>query len=276
MEPTAIGFIGGGRITALLLQGWRRAGRLPEKIIVSDTSSEVLDRLKAEFPEIVTTPDNLLSVGQDFIFLALHPPAARAALPGLAGALKPDAVLVSLAPVLRFEELANRLGGFRRLVRMIPNAPSAIGQGYNPTSFSTEVGEPERQALKSLFDPLGEHPTVPEEHLEAYAVLTAMGPTYFWHQWQVLRELGTDFGLSAKDIDQGLLRMIEGAARMLFDAGLSASGVMDTIPIRPLAESEAQIAATYREKLVPLYKKLRTASCEHLAKPSADTSPKTD
>jgi pyrroline-5-carboxylate reductase len=269
----AIGFIGGGRITAVLLQGWHRAGRLPEKIIVSDTSSEVLDRLKAEFPEVETTPDNVRSAGQDFVFMALHPPAARAALTSLTGALKREAVVVSLAPVLRFEELSNRLGGFRRLARMIPNAPSTIGQGYNPTCYSADVGEPERRTLKLLFDPLGAHPEVPEEQLEAYAVLTAMGPTYLWHQWQVLRELGVDFGLSATDVDLGLLRMIEGAARMLLDTGLSGSEVMDTIPIKPLAESEAQIAAIYHDKLAPLYLKLKTASCEHLTNAGAGAAP---
>ncbi|MEO0108092.1 MAG: NAD(P)-binding domain-containing protein [candidate division WOR-3 bacterium] len=131
MAMGTVGFIGGGRITAVMLQGWHRVGQLPKKMVVSDSSLAVLNRLKVVFPEVTATPDNLQSAGQDFIFMALHPPAARTTLDALGAALKPDAVVISLAPVLRIAELSSRLGGFRGLARVIPNAPSASGQGFN-------------------------------------------------------------------------------------------------------------------------------------------------
>jgi hypothetical protein len=40
---------------------------------------------------------------------------------------------------------------------------------------------------------------VPEEALEAYAILAAMGPTCFWFQWQTMRELAAAFGLVPAD-----------------------------------------------------------------------------
>jgi pyrroline-5-carboxylate reductase len=97
---------------------------------------------------------------------------------------------------------------------------------------------------------------VPEEHLEAYAVLTAMGPTYLWFQLQQLRELGRSFGLPAAEVDGGLAAMATGAVRTLFTSGLSAEEVMDLVPVRPLRDDEEAIRTAYRGRLTGTYQKL--------------------
>ena len=97
---------------------------------------------------------------------------------------------------------------------------------------------------------------VPEETLEAYAILTAMGPTYFWFQWQALRDLAGAFGLSSEATDRALRAMLDGAIRTLFDAGLTPEQVMDLVPVKPLAEAEPQILRVYRETLPGLHARL--------------------
>lgn len=265
MNKTSIGFIGGGRVTRIILGGWRRSGVNISDTVVSDIAADALDRLHKDYPEIKTVADNRIPAEKGVVFIALHPPALRTALPELKGAFNKDAIVVSLAPVITFAELAKLLE-HRRLVRMIPNAPSMIGRGFNPVAYSAAITYAGRQTLEPLFAPLGAHPEVSEADLEAYAILTAMGPTYFWFQWQMLAELGEKFGLKPEDVNRALLTMIEGAAQLLFNAGLSPDGVLDTIPLKPLSEMEKTITATVAEKLTTLYQKLKTASCEHLNK----------
>jgi pyrroline-5-carboxylate reductase len=50
-----IGFVGGGRVTRIFLEGWQRAGPLPGKIVVSDCNAETLAKLQACFPQIETS-----------------------------------------------------------------------------------------------------------------------------------------------------------------------------------------------------------------------------
>ena len=100
---------------------------------------------------------------------------------------------------------------------------------------------------------------VPERTLEAYAVIAAMGPTYFWFQWQALRELAGSFGLPAADADRALRAMLDGAVRTFFDAGLTPEQVLDLVPVKPLAEREGQILQAYREVLPALHAKLAGA-----------------
>ena len=63
MSEKTIGFIGGGRITRILLGGWAKAGKLPSEIAVSDPDAESLSRLSGEFPSVQTAGgDNTLPV----------------------------------------------------------------------------------------------------------------------------------------------------------------------------------------------------------------------
>ena len=104
---------------------------------------------------------------------------------------------------------------------------------------------------------LGPCPVVPEEKLEAYAVLTAMGPTYLWFQFQQLRELGLSFGLSLGEVDAGLAAMVTGAAQSFFGSGLSAEDVMDLVPVKPLHDDEEMVRTIYKTKLAGIYNKLK-------------------
>ncbi len=257
MELKSVGFVGGGRITRVLLE--RLAGRGLPRLVVSDSDASARARLAAAFPAVEATADNRVAAAQDVVFLALHPPALKSVLPQLAGALRGDAVVVSLAPVLTLEALGALAVGFGRFARMIPNAPSLLGQGYNPVAYAAALTSSERQRLEAVFDLWGAHPEVEEESLEAYAVLTAMGPTYLWFQLQELRELAVRFGLSGPAAEAGLAATVHGAAAMLLESGLPPADVLDTIPVHPIKEREAAIRAAYEELLPALLAKLEAA-----------------
>jgi pyrroline-5-carboxylate reductase len=175
----------------------------------------------------------------------------------LGGMVAPETTVISLAPKFTLAKLAVALGGHARLARVIPNAPSIIGAGYNPMTFAPGLPMAAREALQALLAPLGDCPEVAEPKLEAYALLTAMGPTYFWFQLETLRELGRGFGLSDDDLQPALKRMVCGAARTLLSSGLTPAQVMDLIPVKPLAEEEAAIKQAYLTRLPALFAKIK-------------------
>jgi pyrroline-5-carboxylate reductase len=247
MKQHTIGFVGGGRITRLMLEGWKRQGALLSTIVVSDPQPTA----------VATTTDNRAAAGQDIVFVAVHPPVLAETVAGLKDVIKPDALVVSLAPKFTIAKLAGLLGGFDRIARVIPNAPSLIGRGFNPAAFGSSLADADRNILTGLMTPLGECPMVSEEKLEAYAILSAMGPTYFWFQMQALREVATGCGLTDDEINPALKRMICGAAQTLCDAGLTAQEVMDLIPVKPLGEDEAAIRLLYMTKLPALHAKIK-------------------
>lgn len=258
MTNKTIGFVGGGRVTRIFLAGWKRAGALPAKIVVSDCNAETLAKLKAQFPTIETAPgNNAAAASQEIVFLAVHPPVMAEVAAGIKGSLKPGALVVSLAPKFTIAKLTELLGGFTRLARVIPNAPSVVNFGFNPVAFGTALNLAEKAEITGLLAPLGECPEVVESKLESYALLTGMGPTYLWFQLQALREVAAGFGLSDAEIAPALKRMVCGATRTLLESGLSPAEVMDLIPVKPLAEMESQITEMYQTRLPALYQKIK-------------------
>lgn len=257
MSIKKVGFIGAGRVTRILLTGWARSRSLPASCFVSDTDPEVLERLRYTFPFITPVPgENGRATSQDLVFGALHPPAMKQELPRLRAHLRPGAVFVSLAPKLTTEALSEALGGFDRIVRLIPNAPSIVGAGFNPVTFSAAVPVEEKLELLELFAGLGDCPEVAEEALEAYAVVAAMGPTYLWFQLAELARLGVEFGLGRDASRRAVQAMTEGAVKTLFQSGLTPEEVMDLVPVKPLLSEEEAWRSTYRSTLTALHEKL--------------------
>lgn len=257
MSSRSIGFIGGGRVARILLGGLERAGASPGTCVVGDADARVLETLANRFPGIRTTGTDIAEpASQDVVFGALHPPAMKEALPGIGGHLRPDAVFVSLAPVIRLPALKSALGGFNRLARMIPNAASIVGSGFNPIALSEGLGTDDKARLIEWLGVLGECPEVADEHLEAYAILTAMGPTYFWYQFEELERLGVGFGLDEQATRHALSCMLRGSVTTYFESNMRAEEIIDLIPVKPLESSESEVRDAYRTRLRTLHDKL--------------------
>lgn len=257
---TSVGFIGGGRIARVILEGWTRAAFWPERVVVSDTEPRALEALRAACPEtLAVLGDNLPPAGQDVVFLALHPPALKTVLGELRGRVSPASVVVSLAPKLTIAEISAALGGVPRIARVIPNAPSIVGAGFNPVCFAPALSATDRGALTGLLAPLGAFPEVAEHDLEAYALLTGMGPTYLWFQLYELLTLSEEFGLEPAAAARALDEMSKGALRTMTESHRSAAEVMDLVPVRPLAEEEEGWKAAYRTRLRAIFDRIRPA-----------------
>ncbi|NMB99536.1 MAG: NAD(P)-binding domain-containing protein [Thermoanaerobaculaceae bacterium] len=256
-----LGFIGGGRITNIFLGGLKRSGGFTPnfgQIVVSDSNVENLNKLKELYPEIsVTTNDNKQAALMDIVFLAVHPQAINSVVDDIKSCLNDNTLLISLAPKFTISKLSESLGGFQKIARMIPNAPSIINCGYNPICYSNALSISEKNIIKDIVGLLGKCPEVAEEKLEAYAILTAMGPTYLWFQLYELNDLGKSFGLNEQEVKEGIKEMVVGTVMTMFDSNLPASAVIDLIPVKPLGDDEEYIKSAYRTKLEKLYQKLK-------------------
>lgn len=251
----SIAFIGAGRVARILMGGWRHAKIPPRDFIVFDTNPDAVAALQSVFPS-VRAASLAECLAADLVFCALHPPATLELLGNVAGQLRASAVFCSLAPKIKLATLQEKLDGFGRLVRMNPNAPSIVGSGYNPVVFAAGLPEPERVALSRLLGHLGQCPEVAEELLETYAVISAMGPTYFDFQFAEVRNLAESFGLSPEGAREALAAMLHGTVDMLFSGTLGSNEVFDLVPVRPMAEHEAEIRQMFRQRLGTIFAKL--------------------
>lgn len=251
----SIGFIGGGRITRILLQGFRNKSISFSKTVVADTDPEALRKTKQLFP-FAAEGDAKVAAGQDVVFISLHPPVIVDTLNSIKGDVKKGSIIISLAPKISIARLSAVLETVN-IARLIPNATSLINEGYNPVTFSTDFDAGKKKDIMDLLGVLGHTFEVPEDKLECYAIMSAMLPTYFWFQWEELAEVGCKIGLSEKEARNSIRETLIAAIDLMYGSGLTPSEVMDLIPVKPIGEHESAITEIYRTKLTSLYGKIR-------------------
>lgn len=252
----SIGFIGGGRVTRILLQGFKNRNVNFGKVIVADINPEILLNLKKQFPEVVYA-DAKNAAGQDIVFIALHPPMVMDALELIKNHVKTEATVISLAPKINLSKFSLKLGHVKNIVRLIPNATSYINEGYNPITFASDFDPKQKMVILDLLKNLGKTFEVSEEKLESYAIMSAMLPTYFWFQWKELAEIGQKIGLSEKESNVSINNTIIAALDLMYKSGLKPEEVIDLIPVKPIGEHEPQIIEIYKIKLLGLFEKIK-------------------
>ncbi len=257
MGAKRIGFVGGGRITKIYLKAYANASVTFEKIIVSEPNPDVLAKLTAQFPSIAATDDLSAFAGCDVVFLATHPPVVLDVLAKLQPFLSPETILVSLAPKITIGKLQAALNGFVNIARVNPSAPGIINQGINPVAFADGMPAAKQTEALELLGVLGKAFVVPEPKIEAYAVISAMGSTYFWFQLKQLQELAVSYGMDEAEAGGVIAEMLKGTVNTLFFSGLPAAEVMDLVPVRPLGDYEDTIKGYYSEKLNGIFAKIK-------------------
>ncbi|MFZ4550054.1 MAG: pyrroline-5-carboxylate reductase family protein [Bacteroidales bacterium] len=257
MKTKSLGFIGGGRITKIMLQAIANNKTEYKAMVVYDTNPTVLAALNNQFPGITVAASNLEAAQQDMIFIALHPPVIMETLEMVKDQFKVGSVVISLAPKISIAKIASKLPNVKNIVRLIPNATTIINEGYNPVCFSKEMSDWKKQTMLTIFRRMGHTFEVPEEKLESYAILSAMLPTYFWFQWKELIELGCQIGLTEDESLNSVRDTMLAALRTYFYSGLTPVEVIDLVPVKPIGDSETQIKAIYQDKLIPLFEKIK-------------------
>jgi pyrroline-5-carboxylate reductase len=253
-----IGFIGGGRVTRIFLKAFTNAGKNLTGISVYDPNPEVLANLNDLFPGISASSGDLkAAAGADILFLAIHPPVMMDTLNAIRPLLKPSSMIVSLAPKFTIAKIKSVLVNHSDIARINPSASSYINKGINPVCFSANIKSEAKDTILDLLKPLGDMPEVEEPKIEAYAMISAMGHTYFWFQLQKLKEQAIGFGMKPEEAEEVISGMVNGTVETLFHSGLSYPEVIDLVPVKPLAPVEQTITGFYDEYLLPLYSKIK-------------------
>lgn len=254
-----LGFIGGGRITKIILQAFHNSKTTFDAISVYDINQETLHNLKQQFPKIYISADPSEAASQYIVFIALHPLVIVETLGKINGFISGEKWIISLAPKITIKAIESVLESSVQVARLIPNATSYMNQGYNPISFSNRCSKAMKKETLDLLETLGTTFEVDENKLEGYAISSAMLPTYFWFQWQKMVEIAEKTGMTRKEANETVYSTLKYANELFFKSGLNPAEVMDLIPVKPIGAHEEEIKTIYDSKLMGLFEKIKPA-----------------
>lgn len=214
----------GSAIACSLAKGQQVA---TQNITVSNPSSEKLEKLKAAFPELHTTHDNVeAAINSDIVIVAVKPWLLEKVLTPLR--LMRSQILVSLAAGITFEQLAHFANPEMTMFRVIPN--TAISEGASMTLISARhASEAQQQCLMNIFNEMGLTMMIQESKIAAATALTSCGIAYVLKYVQAAMQAGIEMGIAPKDAMQMVAQSLEGAAKLLLNNDTHPSVEIDKV-----------------------------------------------
>ena len=225
-----IGFVGGGNMAEALLAGLLRKGLTgPECLTVSDPLVSRRELLGRNFGVVVTADNRAAVRGADIVVLCVEPQVLDDVLTELGPSLQSHPLVISVAAGYPMSRIQDRLVGVTRLVRAMPNTPSAIGVGVTALSVAAGLSASDRQAAEQLFDSVGTVVVVEERLMDAVTGLSGSGPAYVFAMIEALADGGVLAGLPRATAQQLAAHTVAGAARMVLEQGEHPAVLKDRV-----------------------------------------------
>ncbi|HXF66914.1 MAG TPA: pyrroline-5-carboxylate reductase [Burkholderiales bacterium] len=207
-------FIGGGNMASAMIGGLIRRGWPVEAIGVVEIAEASRERLAREFGVRVFTAPEAAAAAAECIVLAVKPQQMRAAARALAPLLATQLV-ISIAAGIRLADLSRWLGGYRRLVRVMPNTPALALAGVSGLYAQAAVSEAERAAAETILGAVG---TVlwfeREEELDAVTAVSGSGPAYVFYFIEALEQAACELGLAPQSARRLAFETFAGAVKL--------------------------------------------------------------
>ncbi|HET6210124.1 MAG TPA: pyrroline-5-carboxylate reductase, partial [Jatrophihabitans sp.] len=196
MTSTAGGLaiIGGGKIGEALLSGLLRGHAEPAELLVVEKHPERAGQLAERYQvRVVDTAEAVRTCRT--LLIAVKPQDIDALLDELAGRLRPDQLIVSVAAGVTTAGIEARLGGEPAVVRCMPNTPALVDEAMTAICGGTRAEESHLERAEALLSAVGRVVRVPEAQLDAVTALSGSGPAYFFFLVEAMIDAGILLGL---------------------------------------------------------------------------------
>ena len=140
-----------------------------------------------------------------------------------------DAVFVSMLAGVSLDRLAEMLGGEKKIIRIMPNTPSAVGQGLMLVSANDRVTAEELAAFKALMAESGLLDDLPEHLIDAASAVSGCGPAYAYMFVEALADGAVKCGVPRAKAMRYAAQMLLGSASLLLETGEHPGALKDAV-----------------------------------------------
>lgn len=211
-EDCKITFIGPGVMAEAMIGGLIRekvAGA--ESLFAAGPRQERLDELMDCYGVGGSTDNAKAAENADVVVLSIKPQRLDHVIAGLRGAVKPEALVLSIiagAPIAKISR------GLRHLsvVRSMPNTPAQIGEGITVWTAAPEVDDHQREMARQILLALGDEIYMEEEYyLDMATALSGTGPAYTFLFMEAMVDAGVHLGFPRRVAEQLVAQTVRGS-----------------------------------------------------------------
>lgn len=196
-------------------------------VFVTDISEARLTHFMMTY-DVSTSDDNAFAVAQsDVVVLAVKPQIFPSVWPEIEGALKPDALVVSIMAGIPAANIAGEKP--IRVVRVMPNTPSLIGEGAAGIAAGEFATPSDLRFVEKLMNAVGMTVVVQEKEIDAVSALSGSGPAYVFYLLEGMLAAADQMGLENGIARELALATIIGAAKLMQDTGEDAEALRQKV-----------------------------------------------
>lgn len=252
--------LGLGNIGRILAARLRAAGVPGEHLLVCDADAGRVESAAAEFGARPVALSDESAHRADVLLLAASPKAIPDALRQLAPRLTPQQVVVSFAAALPLDKLQALIPGIP-LARVMPNAPSLVGEGMNPVAWGPAITPRARERVEFVLKALGQTVETPDERMNWCVGLTGAAMRSLLPALEGMTQAGVEAGFGEAEARRLAAQVMLGTAALALQTDLSFEALksltpMQTLDEAALAETMLEAARAARDKTEANQKKL--------------------
>lgn len=253
--------IGTGNIGRILLERLILSGVTADHILIHDSEESRAQQAAHQFGARICALNDDLLCNVDVFLLASPPKSIIGILRSLVPYLHEGQVIVSFAAGIALHRLESILPSGVSVVRVMPNAPSLVGQGMNPVTFSATITPHAQILVQSILRTLGQCILVNDAQMNWCVGLTGAAMRSLLPALEGMTQAGIEAGFSEKEARQMAARVMLGTAALAVTRDLSFDELksltpMDTLDETAVREIFFKAARTAKEKIDRLQEKL--------------------
>lgn len=214
MNKSRIAFIGAGNMANSLIRGLIAKGVPGQQIAACDLDVAKLEQLQTECG-IRTGSMAEVAAHADVVLLAVKPQGMAGVCEALRPALKPGALIISIAAGIPLRSLEAWLGSERAIVRCMPNTPALVLEGATGLFANANTTPGQCALAETILAAVGTSAWLPDEDaINAVTALSGSGPAYFFLLMEAMEQAGVAMGLAPELARQLTLQTALGAAKL--------------------------------------------------------------
>lgn len=224
-----IGFIGVGNMGYALMKGVLK--EFPARSIIFTANTEETRRRVFLETQVEYAQSNAECANDcKYVILAVKPQCYSMVLKQIRYAVTPDHVVISLAPGITIEDIKERIGSDRRVVRAMPNTPALIGEGMTGLSFHREEFDPgEIEMVHRIFGAVGKYEDVDEKLMNAVICASGSSPAFVYPFIEALADGAVKCGMPREQAYRFAAQAVAGAAKMVLETGEHPAVLKDRV-----------------------------------------------
>lgn len=203
---------------------------------------------------------NLAAVeGARLVLVAVKPAMIPDLLREIAGALEPEAIVVSVAAGVTTATMEALLPTGVSVLRAMPNTPAVVGRAVTGLSTGSRSTGEQLALASALFETVGTVVVVPEDRIDALSTISGSGPAYVFYLIEQFTRTAVDMGFSESEAATLVRTTFLGASELLAASG-SAPEELRRQVTSPKGTTERAIAELEKADLKSVFDRATAAA----------------